>query len=116
MKDKDFIIFYYDTDLEGYPILNVEILQECFNNIIKALPDTTTCIFLPHNFKHTEWMDKKTYLKKLREEIEKVENEDIIDKLNKIGNVNVLPPAEVKEVIIKDCTTCLYRDKGVKYE
>lgn len=108
MKDKDFIIFYFDTDLKGNPILDVKTLQECFNNIVKALPDTTTCILLPHVFKHTEWIDKKTYLKKLREEIERVENEDTIDKLNQLGNINPLPAEELKEAMIKDCTTCLH--------
>ena len=68
-----YIIFYYDVDEEGFPILSCDMLQDVANELIKVFKDKNIdCIILPNCIHHSN--------EKTREEVKKF----LISYLNKI--------------------------------
>ena len=71
--EKKYMIFYYDVDEEGFPILSYDTLQDVTDSLVKIFKDKNIdCIILPNCVHHS---DEKT-----REEVKSF----LISYLNKI--------------------------------
>lgn len=71
--EKKYMIFYYDTDEDGVPIPNFQILQDVCNVLKSFFEDKNIdCLLLPKDISHSN--------EKTREELKKF----LISYLNKI--------------------------------
>ena len=71
--EKKYIIFYYDTDEEGFPILDSSTLQDICNALQSFFKDKNIdCLLLPKDISHSN--------EKTREEVKNF----LISYLNKI--------------------------------
>ena len=71
--EKKYMIFYYDVDEEGFPILSYDTLQDVTNSLVKIFKDKNIdCIILPNCVHHSN--------EKTREEVKSF----LISYLNKI--------------------------------
>lgn len=71
--EKKYMIFYYDVDEEGFPILSYDTLQDVTDSLVKIFKDKNIdCIILPNCVHHSN--------EKTREEVKSF----LISYLNKI--------------------------------
>lgn len=71
--EKKYMIFYYDVDEEGIPVLSLDMLQDVTNSLVELFKDKNIdCIILPNCVHHSN--------EKTREEVKSF----LISYLNKI--------------------------------
>jgi len=73
LMDKKFLFLYYDTDEEGYPDTDVDILAAVSDLIRKILPEEITFMWLPRTVSHSNFLTKEEYIERLKTELVRVE-------------------------------------------
>ena len=73
LMDKKFLFLYYDTDEEGYPNTDVDILSSVSDLMRKILPEGTTFMWLPRTISHSNFLTKEECIERLKIELAKLE-------------------------------------------